>query len=223
MARKKLQGFYNGLLFLVLLLIFTQGCAQVPLYTSENFYDYQLKYGTVLYPLFHPGDWFAENYLSYYEKIAVECPKKCKPKYKCPTERSTLPESSRCRERWNREWSSCLRSCPSNIYKSSSMARHIEGGHYSDSSYYASYPIGEDVSSITNIYYFRNIHPTRLNYEKSKWQKDRDECMELTNSNEKIKFKFEILQKSVDIYPLVNYYRNCLKERGYALGNKLEK
>jgi len=79
------------------------------------------------------------------------------------------------------------------------------GGYYSDGSYYATY-VG------WTIYFFRNIHPTRVKYEKTKWQEDRDECMELTDEN--IKEGIVYLSISFDNNS-VGYYQNCLKERGY--------
>ena len=57
------------------------------------------------------------------------------------------------------------------------IAEHVEGGYYSDGSYYA---------TCENV--FENIHPTRDKYEKTQWQKDRDECMKLTYDNVKPNF-----------------------------------
>jgi len=83
------------------------------------------------------------------------------------------------------------------------------GGYNSDGSYYATY-----VS--WTIYFFRNIHPIRVKYDKTKWQKDRDVCMELIDENIKEGFilrthNLNTLRKNIE------YYQNCLKERGYDI------
>jgi hypothetical protein len=74
------------------------------------------------------------------------------------------------------------------------MAVHVEGGYYSDGSYYA-----------TCYAVFENIHPTKDKYIKNKWQKDRDECMELA------------FERGAGLVRTYKYYRQCLKEMGYSI------
>jgi hypothetical protein len=61
-----------------------------------------------------------------------------------------------------------------------------------------------------DVSFTRNVHPTRLKYQKTKWQKDRDECMELADKNAKGSIFIHRAIKNT-----IEYYRNCLKERGY--------
>ncbi len=52
-------------------------------------------------------------------------------------------------------------------------------------------------------------------FRKAKWQKDRDDFMELTDENIKRKFiDSNFRERSFECY------RNCLKERGYSLGDE---
>jgi len=196
-----------------LLLLFIAGCAK-PSYQSDEFYEYKLKKRQVFYPDYHPGDIFAHSVKWIYRgkvfifEIWNECDKVCKKKFNC------IPMTKDYIECYS-EFNKCGDDCIEEKYLEKPITKHIEGGYYSDGSYYASYPIGdypigENESSITNIYYFRNIHPTRLKYDKTKWQKDRDECMELTDENATGSiFEYRAINNSVE------YYRNCLKERGY--------
>jgi hypothetical protein len=90
------------------------------------------------------------------------------------------------------------------------IAEHVEGGYYSDGSYYA---------SCENL--FENIHPTGNKYEKTQWQKDRDECMELTFENVKLTWwdrkhrSHNRWLKRATSPQAEYYYKSCLRERGY--------
>lgn len=98
----------------------------------------------------------------------------------------------------------CIYGCFDKIHP---MAMHVEGGYYTDGSYYA---------MCQNP--FENIHPTKDKYNKSKWQKDRDECMELTYENEKPSFwsrERTQLFYGKWLNRAIKYYRACLDEKGY--------
>jgi hypothetical protein len=107
-----------------------------------------------------------------------------------------------CHKDCTEHFYNCVKPC---IEKGYSIAEHLEGGYYSDGSYYA---------TCNNI--FENIHPTRDKYEKTQWQKDRDVCMELTFENVKLTwwvFKNKSMRRAK------NYYKSCLRERGYKFSN----
>jgi len=90
-----------------------------------------------------------------------------------------------------------------------SVAYHIEGGYYSDGSYFAG----------CRPFIFTNIHPTRDKYKKTQWQKDRDDCMKLTSENVKYERAFLGLSFRWDNTRYYkrgkDYFKNCLKESGY--------
>lgn len=105
----------------------------------------------------------------------------------------------------------CRFECMEKGHPIGDIAEHIEGGYYSDGSYFA---------MCNNP--FENIHPTKDRYEKSKWQKDRDECMKLTSENVKHNYWKEAGMKEVGasygfFNPWSKYYRECLHERGYSI------
>jgi len=78
-------------------------------------------------------------------------------------------EYTYCKQKYEQVFRQCNACCPYTCmdekYKSASIATHIEGGYYSDGSYY-------EHSDPT---YFKNLHPKKEEYKKTKWQKDRDE------------------------------------------------
>ena len=51
-----------------------------------------------------------------------------------------------------------------------------------------------------------------MKYKKTKWQKDRDGCMEITGENVD---EGGFLSRGTFFKRSTEYYRNCLKERGY--------
>ena len=85
---------------------------------------------------------------------------------------------------------------------------HVKGGYYSDGSYYA---------GCMNP--FENIHPTKDKYERTQWQKDRDECMELTYQNIEQGFWSREYFYAKWLNRAKKYYRDCLRERGYNIEN----
>jgi len=211
---KDLISDVDKLFLSALLILFIAGCAQ-PSYKSDEFYEHKLKKRQVHYPYYHPGDWWARIDQDHWNEMNKECFDNCEPEYKCPTERSTMPEASRCRERRGEEHIKCDRICMEEKYRSLSIAKHIEGGYYSDGSYYATYHNNYGLfvwPTYYDYFWIRNIHPSRLKYKKTKWQKDRDECMELTDKNVKkgiFSSRYTFIKRGRE------YYQNCLKERGY--------
>lgn len=116
-------------------------------------------------------------------------------------EKICVPE---CKEQQDND--SCKKACISKL--GYYLAKRVEGGYYSDGSYYiGSYP-----------YRFANVHPTRDKYKKTKWQKERDECMQLTFENVKATY-WESGRHRWDVKRYYergkDYFKNCLKERGY--------
>jgi len=153
------------------------------------------------YPAYHPGDVnkvgdpgdVRDEFRNAIKESWYGCKSECNKKYVCNKARGQVS----CEENIG----SCVKSCLEEIAKAHSVAYHIEGGYYSDGSYYAScYP-----------FYFTNIHPTADKYKKTKWQTDRDDCMKLTSEN----FKPSYWDKTGYFKPGKDYYKNCLKERGY--------
>jgi len=201
----------SRIIFYGLLFVFIAGCAQS--YNPDKIYESAKKKGEIVYPKFHPGDLLAHKGVSQQKtkKMMVvvvgdyviqdfwdECKQKCTPTFNCEDETPLSREYESCKDRYHKVSFSCRDSCYDDKLKTESLAKHVEGGYYSDGSYYAT--IG------SSFHYFSNLHPTRNKYKKSKWQKDRDECMELT---------FKNLGK---IWPnALEYYQNCLKERGYDI------
>jgi len=103
----------------------------------------------------------------------------------------------------------CYTPCAIDAYKpfpTSVATCKYEGikGHYSDGSYYYS-------SGNSRQLLLKNRHKLKDKYEKTEWQKARDECMELT-SKKGIKW-FETPMRHQE--RLLGLYNDCLKERGY--------
>jgi len=179
---------------------------------KEERYEHATKNrdSSSLYPYYHPGDWLAAKeggwdwaYGGIDERLCFEeCDSRFNCKYEETFERNFESNMEDSRQKYFKGIKSCrerLRDCEFECIEKGhpigDIAEHIEGGHYSDGSYYARYwnP-------------FENIHPTKDKYEKTKWQKDRDECMELT-------FERSAQWKVT----LVKYYRECLNDRGYSI------
>ena len=66
---------------------------------------------------------------------------------------------------------------------------------------------------------FENIHPTKDKYEKTKWQKDRDECMQITSENFQIDTYWDRTNRGLQelITDSSTYYKECLNEKGYSI------
>jgi len=105
----------------------------------------------------------------------------------------------------------CYNPCAIDAYKpfpTSVATCKYEGikGHYSDGSYYYSSGNSSNLSIV-----LKNRHKLKDKYEKTEWQKARDECMELT-SKKRIKW----LEGPVSYQErLLGLYNDCLKERGF--------
>jgi len=166
---------------------------------------------TKYYPPYHPGDFLAlESAGLRIKHIGIDesiCIEKCKTA-KC----NSVIENSRKKyfkgmETCNELLRACKFKCIEKGHPIGEIAKHIEGGYYSDGSYYATCK-----SDNPNLYL--NLHPTNEKYEKTKWQKDRDECMKLTIENVKPSF-WEKLSSTELHEP--KYYKECLNERGYSI------
>jgi len=180
-------------LFLIVLVIYA--CAPKP-----KSYESATKWHGECYPphpKFHPGD-VAKVGDEFRNAIKESgCASECRRNYVCSEGRGYAS----CVQ--NRI--SCATSCYEEVAKALSVAYHIEGGHYSDGSYYAGcLPL-----------YFTNIHPTADKYKKTKWQTDRDDCMKLTADNIKASFWAKTYGYTDFLKRATNYYKNCLKERGH--------
>lgn len=146
---------------------------------------------TPYFPMYHPGDEYATEsggieYIGIDERLCIE---KCDSGYQ------------------NTE--ACRFECIEKGHPIGDIAEHFEGGYYSDGSYYAN-------CESDRINPFQNLHPTKDKYEKSKWQKDRDECMNLTFENVKPSFLNQIGMRGF-LNRSIKYYRECLNERGYSI------
>jgi len=146
------------------------------------------------HPKYHPGDEYATESGGIDETLCIE---ECDSRFNCRYE-SSIDDS---RRKYFKDMKSCSNSlqdckfaCIEKGHPIGDIAEHVEGGYYSDGSYYA---------MCKNP--FENIHPTKDKYKKTKWQKDRDECIKLTTENVKAFFSFH------------KYYRECLIKRGYSI------
>ena len=159
---------------------------------KKDRYEYATKwYGcSSPYPKYHPGDVYATESGTVYTAYTAG--------YTASgtiyTAGSSGIDETLCFEECKSGYKNidvCRFECIEKGHPVGDIAEHIEGGYYSDGSYYAkcSYP-------------FENIHPTKDKYEKTNWQKDRDECIDLVS---------EISARSP------YYYRRCLKEKGYSI------
>lgn len=106
-----------------------------------------------------------------------------------------------CHEDCTEHGDLCAQPC---IAKGYPIATHVEGGYYTDGSYYASCP---------NT--FGNIHPTKDKYVKTKWQTDRDECLQNTYENVKRKHFWSTNQSWMNHSK--EYYKGCIKVKGYDI------
>ncbi len=161
--------------------------------------------------LWHPGDYYYEKNYKIIKPIkmkAMECYKNC-------TKKSMDMNVAMGSLRSNKGVShrQCYNPCAIDAYKpfpTSVATCKYEGvkGHYSDGSYYYSH-INPNYPSFDEK--LKNIHKLKDKYEKTEWQKARDECMELT-SKKRIKWLERPMQHNER---LLGLYNDCLKERGY--------
>lgn len=175
---------------------------------------------------YHPGDLFA------FERSGIDieiCADECKAQHSCNNKVSNMDNSMQQyygRASYGRARLTGMVPCPSleackykclqREYPKPDIATHIQGGFYSDGSYYKA---GEQKCTY-GYGGFENVHPTKDKYEKTQWQKDRDECMQLTSENVKCSFmNTRRSTTSPDSYFSLSkkYYRECLSERGYPV------
>ena len=160
------------------------------------------------HPKLHQGDMYALD-IEIDERLCYE---ECADKYDCEYEQSI--ENSRRQyfkgiESCSDSLRACRFECTEKGHPIKDIAEHIEGGYYSDGSYYA---ICESL--------YKNIHPTRDKYKKTQWQKDRDDCVQLTYENLKPSFWEQIDTNSGGLKfhkRAKKNYRACLNERGYSI------
>lgn len=188
--------------FILVFSLLINSCSQPK--TDTELYESSVKWGGHPYPDYHPGDIFAHNVKWVYHKVFIseiwnECNKLCKKKFNC------IPMTKDYIECYS-EFNQCGNYCIEEKYSEKSIPKHIEGGKYSDGSYYSGVAPN----------FFNNIHPTADKYKKTKWQTVRDECMNLASQNPKFDTIREVypsgLSFSVDVYKVVDpqYYRKCL-------------
>jgi len=169
------------------------------------------------YPMHHPGDMYATGlvgtlaveYIGIDERLCIEgCDSRYLKNCSDPIEDSRQKYFKGIKSCSERLWA-CKFECVEKGHPIGDIAEGIEGGYYTDGSYYST--CKSDKSNP-----FLNLHPTNDKYEKTNWQKDRDECMKLTYDNIKPNFwnqtgtpRFFNRSKK--------YYRECLNEKGYSI------
>lgn len=162
-----------------------------------------------VYPPIHPGDYFLHD--ENYEADNKKRKKKCYRPNTCGETRGSVSCNRKHKENILDCENSCIRE------KGYEFAKHIDGGFYDDGSYYSATRCGMSNSALNSIIYehsynlFTNIHPLKDRYSKTKWQTYRDECLELTSDN----FTIKHFPVNADFIQAKQYFRNCLKVRGY--------
>jgi len=171
--------------------------------------DYFLSEDKKCDSFWHPGDYYYEKnykFIKPMEMKLMECYNNC-------TKKSMDMNVAMGSLRSNKGLShnQCYNPCAIDAYKllpSSIPTCKYEGikGHYSDGSYCHSSGYSSNLYIV-----LKNRHKLKDKYEKTEWQKARDECMELT-SKKRIKFL-----EGLGSYQerLFGFYNDCLKERGY--------
>ncbi len=171
----------------------------------------------------HPADELIIVPVIFWNECKNKCEKELLREFNCEDKPFLSGDYTYCKQKYDELLRRCVFSDPYDVsdehfmdrclikkYKNASISEHISAGYYSDGSFYHS----------DNRTYFKNVHPSKDNYTKTKWQKDRDECMKLTDEN--IKEGTGLLKYTVwEIHRFYNksveYYQNCLKERGYEM------
>jgi len=175
------------------------------------------EWGSCDYPT-HPGDFFYEK---NYEKIKLywqnkgECRKKCRSLHRSSSSTYSPPQSS---TKFSNKEYECNESCNYEAlkYYPTSMATCKDKGiygYYSDGSYYDS-PRKWGI----DYRFFNNTHELKDKYDKTKWQKARDECMQkVSEIKEYMKFQRypNTAPKSSPNPNGTRFYNECLKERGF--------
>ena len=154
--------------------------------------------------LWHPGDYYYEKNYKIIKKINIksgECWNNC-------TKKSMNVSMGSLRSNKGVSHRQCYNPCAIDAYKpfpTSVATCKYEGikGHYSDGSYY--YSSGNSWQLL-----LKNKHELKDKYEKTEWQKARDECMELTSKKGRKWYERRMQRKE-----RLGLYNDCLKERGY--------
>jgi len=177
----------------------------LPIWAISSFFSEDKKCDS----LWHPGDYYYEKNYKIIKPInmkALKCHNNCEKK---SMDMNVAMGSLRSNKGVSHN--QCYNPCAIDAYKpfpTSVATCKYEGikGHYSDGSYYHS------SGNSSNLYIvLKNRHKLKDKYEKTEWQKTRDECMELT-SKKGIKW----LEGPVSYQErLLGLYNNCLKERGF--------
>jgi len=160
---------------------------------------------------YHPGDYFYEkNYkiIKPINKKIIECDENCMAKM----DKSGAMGSVRSSGSKSMSYSECYNPCVIEAAKPfpTSMATcKYEGvkGHYNDGSYYDT-KLHPDYNHLITL--LKNRHKLKDKYEKTVWQKARDECMSITSEQSNM---FELAGPQEE--RLIGLYNDCLKERGY--------
>jgi len=180
----------------------------LPIWAISSYFSEDKKCNS----LWHPGDYYYEKNYKIIKPIkmkVLECHNNCEKK---SMEMNVAMGSLRSNKGVSHN--QCYTPCAIDAYKpfpTSVATCKYEGtkGHYSDGSFYDS-PYNLDSASTLLSEKLKNTHKLKDKYEKTEWQKTRDECMELTIEQEK-KFGFPWTKNKWTL----GLYNECLKERGY--------
>ncbi len=174
----------------------------LPIWAIASYFSEDKKCNT----LWHPGDYYYEKNYKIIKPIkmkALKCHNNCEKK---SMEMNVAMGSLRSNKGVSHN--QCYKPCAIDAYKpfpTSVATCKYEGvkGHYSDGSFY--YSSGNLIQLL-----LKNRHELKDKYEKTEWQKARDECMELTSKKKK---GFELPMSYHE--RLFGLYNDCLKERGF--------
>jgi len=178
----------------------------LPIWAISSYFSEDKKCNTI----WHAGDYFYEKNYILIKPINIKvqkCHNKCI--QKSMNQNVGMGSLRNYKKDETGNFNECFNPCFKETLKTfpTSIATcKYEGvkGHYSDGSYYYS-------SGISHQLLLKNRHKLKDKYEKTEWQKARDECMELT-SKKRIKWLERPMQHNER---LLGSYNDCLKERGY--------
>jgi len=161
----------------------------------------------------HPGDYYYEkNYKIIkpinikVQKCYIRCTKKSVDKHVAmgSVRSNKKDDSGNFSECYNPCFKEAIKPFPTTL---ATCAFKESDDYYTDGSYYTPSTNNPSLQKI-----FTNKHKLRNKYEKTDWQQARDKCMELTwKKNHKTYFK-SIRNRNI---MMIDFYNDCLKERGY--------
>ena len=180
----------------------------LPIWAISSFFSEDKKCDS----RWHPGDYYYEKNYKIIKPIkmkALKCHNNCEKK---SMEMNVAMGSLRSNKGVSHN--QCYTPCAIDAYKpfpTSVATCKYEGtkGHYSDGSFYDS-PYNLDSASTLLSEKLKNTHKLKDKYEKTEWQKARDECMELTSKKGRKWYERRMQRKE-----RLGLYNDCLKERGY--------